>query len=476
MLLGCSLAGAQSVERLPGFEMERLEVNTGRGSLLVGSGELTVPSGFSVNLLGHYQRAPLILNDGDQNRLAVVRDRATSVLTASYGVLSWLELSAQLPFVMWQQGQPPTSVGLAPLSGQGLGTPLLQARMSVLSRRQRKPVDLSADLGVGLPFGSESALAGDAGPRFHARMTLGTSVGWLQASMEAGVLFRPVIPIATSALVPTESGATSEVRLGGALTTTGQGLRGELGLRAILTSQPSMEVLGGVRFPLLPGLDAFALGGPGLGQAPGIPMLRVLAGVSFRSEPAPRLSYLDERADRELQLTLAAPAEEQGEEEVRPTPNWEIRVARSAPGSAGDTGSVPRPYQPGPQERLLLRGEIRFTTGSDELPDVVPILDQATLRLAGEAQRGVIYIEGHADARDGDSSNTILSLRRAQAVRRYLIDQGIRASQVKIRGFGASWPVSAKPATEEERQLNRRAEILLLTGTETASSPEAPTP
>jgi len=37
-LLGCSLAFAQGGDSLPGFELERLETNTGRGTLLVGNG------------------------------------------------------------------------------------------------------------------------------------------------------------------------------------------------------------------------------------------------------------------------------------------------------------------------------------------------------------------------------------------------------------------------------------------------------
>ncbi|KFA93706.1 cell envelope biogenesis protein OmpA [Archangium violaceum Cb vi76] len=482
MLLGCSLASAQSTDQLPGFDLERLDANTGRGTALVGNGELMVPGGMSVSLLGHYQRLPLVLNDGEQD-LAVVRDRATALLSASYGVLPWLELGAQVPFVLWQQGDDPNTVGLSSLTAQGMGTPVLQARLGLLSRRQRQPVDLSADLGVGLPVGTGLALAGDDGPRFHARMVVGTILGSVQPSLEAGVLFRPTILLGTTEETAVRQGATSEVRLGAALATTGTGLRGELALRATLvpqSAQVSMDLLGGVRFPLLVGLDAFVMGGPGLGGALGTPRFRMLLGVSFRSEPPPRISFIDEHVDREFQLSLATPKPPERDDRIRPAGTWELMsVTRDDPQGTSDVRTPrepPRPYQPGPQDRLVMRGEIHFTQGNSELQGVVPLLDQAVLRLSELPRGGTLIIEGHADTEGTDSSNMIMSLRRAQAVRRYLLDQGVPATQVRIRGFGSDWPVSARPATEQERQLNRRAEVLLITEAPAPLTTQAPAP
>jgi outer membrane protein OmpA-like peptidoglycan-associated protein len=464
-LLLCSPASAQTTEQLPGFDLERLETNLGRGTLLVGNGELMVPGGLNVGLLGHYQRRSLVLSDGERE-LQIVRDRATALLSASYGVLSWLEVGAELPFVLWQKGDDPTEVGLARLSAQGLGTPVLQARLGLLSRRHRQPVDLSADLGVGLPFGNSTALAGDTGPQFHARMVVGTSLGWLQPSLEAGVLFRPAILLATSDGAA-DPGARSEVRLGAAVATSGKGLRGELGLRATLAPQVSMELLGGVRFPLLVGLDAFLQGGPGLGGAPGTPRFRMMAGVSYRIEPPPRLSFIDETADRALQLELAAPPEPKEDNRIRPAGTWEFNSltrddTRKALGPGGNPQEPMRPYQVTPQELIVLQGDVPFSRGSATLPGVVPLLDQAAVRLLEQPMGGLILVEGHADTEGSDSSDLIMSLRRAQAVRRYLIDQGIPAMQVRIRGFGSDWPVSSNPATEQERQLNRRAVVLVI--------------
>ena len=121
-----------------------------------------------------------------------------------------------------------------------------------------------------------------------------------------------------------------------------------------------MELMGGVRFPLVIGLDAFVLGGPGVGNALGTPRFRVLAGIAFRSEPPPRISFLDQNSDRELQLTLAAPRPPPEEESVRPASTWELGTLTRADPQGSSTGPTsrepPRPYQPGAQERIILRG------------------------------------------------------------------------------------------------------------------------
>jgi outer membrane protein OmpA-like peptidoglycan-associated protein len=200
----------------------------------------------------------------------------------------------------------------------------------------------------------------------------------------------------------------------------------------------------------------------------------MLAGVTFRSEPPPKLSFIDENADRELQLALATPKPPPERDRTHPVSTWELNsLTRGEPtGNPADPGAAQeplRPYQPTAQEKLLLRGNIPFTKGSAELPGVVPLLDQVALHLSEQPKGGTVIIEGHADTEGTDTSDMFMSLRRAQAVRRYLVNQGIPPTQVRIRGFGAEWPVSAKPATEEERQLNRRAEVLVLT------EPGAPT-
>ena len=73
----------------------------------------------------------------------------------------------------------------------------------------------------------------------------------------------------------------------------------------------------------------------------------------------------------------------------------------------------------------------------------------------------VIQIEGHTD-NVGDSKALLdLSLSRANAIREYLIKNGVPSAQVRTKGFGASRPIT-KNRNEDERSRNRRVEIRIL--------------
>jgi outer membrane protein OmpA-like peptidoglycan-associated protein len=69
--------------------------------------------------------------------------------------------------------------------------------------------------------------------------------------------------------------------------------------------------------------------------------------------------------------------------------------------------------------------------------------------------------EGHTDAIGSDAYNQSLSERRAEAVRRYLINGGITPERIRTEGFGESRPVASNE-TDEGRAQNRRVELRVL--------------
>ncbi|MCL2435300.1 MAG: OmpA family protein [Lentimicrobiaceae bacterium] len=73
----------------------------------------------------------------------------------------------------------------------------------------------------------------------------------------------------------------------------------------------------------------------------------------------------------------------------------------------------------------------------------------------------IIEISGHTDDQGSESYNQKLSMERAQAVYRYLIDNGIDSSRLSYKGYG-KWRPVAPNDTEENRARNRRTEILIL--------------
>jgi outer membrane protein OmpA-like peptidoglycan-associated protein len=72
-------------------------------------------------------------------------------------------------------------------------------------------------------------------------------------------------------------------------------------------------------------------------------------------------------------------------------------------------------------------------------------------------------VEGHTDNTGTVAANNELSLRRAIAVRDYLISQGVAASSIDVAGLGSSRPV-ADNATADGRARNRRVEIVVAGG------------
>jgi len=73
----------------------------------------------------------------------------------------------------------------------------------------------------------------------------------------------------------------------------------------------------------------------------------------------------------------------------------------------------------------------------------------------------VIEIAGHTDNTGTQEINKKLSQDRADAVRDYLIKNGITADRVTAKGYGDTEPV-ADNSTEEGRQKNRRTEVRII--------------
>ncbi len=70
-----------------------------------------------------------------------------------------------------------------------------------------------------------------------------------------------------------------------------------------------------------------------------------------------------------------------------------------------------------------------------------------------------ITIQGHTDNTGKAEELQVLSERRAEAVKDFLITQKIKADRIQVEGLGGSQPIFLTPKNEEQRQKNRRVEV-----------------
>jgi outer membrane protein OmpA-like peptidoglycan-associated protein len=70
-----------------------------------------------------------------------------------------------------------------------------------------------------------------------------------------------------------------------------------------------------------------------------------------------------------------------------------------------------------------------------------------------------LKISGHTDSNGDAALNMKLSQRRADAIKKYLVDKGkIAERRIEARGFGNSMPI-VEEKTEADRAINRRVEF-----------------
>jgi outer membrane protein OmpA-like peptidoglycan-associated protein len=105
---------------------------------------------------------------------------------------------------------------------------------------------------------------------------------------------------------------------------------------------------------------------------------------------------------------------------------------------------------------------ISFDINSDRIkPISYPVLKQVADALKEEAAAR-IKIVGHTDSDGADKDNLDLSIRRAEAVKQYLVKEfGIDASRMETLGKGESEPLK-KEVTAQDKANNRRVEFIKL--------------
>lgn len=140
-----------------------------------------------------------------------------------------------------------------------------------------------------------------------------------------------------------------------------------------------------------------------------------------------------------------------------------VKEAAPAPAPAPAPVAAPAPVKPAApvaptSEKVTFAASALFDFDKSVLkPEGKKQLDDMASKLKAINLEVVIAV-GHTDSVGTDAYNQKLSVRRAEAVKAYLVSKGIDANRVYTEGKGKKQPV-ADNKTSEGRAKNRRVEI-----------------
>ena len=148
--------------------------------------------------------------------------------------------------------------------------------------------------------------------------------------------------------------------------------------------------------------------------------------------------------------------------------SWTPATAASECGKPAEAAPpvAPKEVQAPPVAQAPVAAASKVTFAADAFFD----FDKSVLKPAGKARLDdlvgkvkainleVIIAVGHTDSVGAESYNQKLYVRRANAVKAYLVSKGIEKNRIYTEGKGESQPV-ADNKTKEGRAKNRRVEI-----------------
>jgi len=109
---------------------------------------------------------------------------------------------------------------------------------------------------------------------------------------------------------------------------------------------------------------------------------------------------------------------------------------------------------------VITLGDVLFKTNRANLsPGAEKTIDQLSNFMKKYPDRK-INIEGHTDSVGSAEYNLTLSRRRAESVKKALVEKGIETSRIETKGYGETYPV-ADNQTASGRQQNRRVEVII---------------
>lgn len=120
--------------------------------------------------------------------------------------------------------------------------------------------------------------------------------------------------------------------------------------------------------------------------------------------------------------------------------------------------------------KVSLNDQLLFPSGGWEISTGAKTSIAKIAAILAPHQKNKIDVNGYTDstpigpglAKQGITSNQILSQKRADNVMQYMISQGVKPDLVSAKGFGESNPIASNDTPEGKAQ-NRRVELTIAT-------------
>lgn len=130
------------------------------------------------------------------------------------------------------------------------------------------------------------------------------------------------------------------------------------------------------------------------------------------------------------------------------------------PASNGGCPILDKPTLTKVEEKIIFKAvaDLQFETGKSIIKAYsYDSLDELAALMVKRPELTLI-LSGHTDNVGKPASNKVLSLKRAQAVKNYLIDAGVDGSRIAAVGYGSTKPIASNK-TPQGRAKNRRVEF-----------------
>lgn len=420
-----------------------------------------------VGLFSDLSFDPLILLDKSTNdTIDVVSTRLTLTAMAGIGLWNWIDFTAALPIIAFQDGGNLRKVGTeGEVKPQALGDLRLEAKLGLpfLHRKDQVKSGFGAALygNVNLPTGDVMAFAGDGvvtgggGVILDYRFNFG-----LLVAANGGVWLRPDRQFASTRVGNMASfGVAAEMYV---LQRYGISVMGEVFGYPSMVSFPEdpaqipAEGLLGIRWQSKWGLTVTVGGSFGAACSFGAPGLRLWSSITFQ----PKSSREQQEINRLMEKDSLDPDKDGliGESDHCPqapgrpenfgcpdtdsdgdgVTDRDDKCPDLASNTRGKDG-CPGAYVNG--DEIVIMEQVHFATDKDIILDESkPIIEDVAQVMIRYPEISEVVIEGHTDIRAGDAYNKQLSQRRVNSVQRYLEARGIASSRLKAIGYGHSQP------------------------------------